>query len=29
MRECAHLTKTEQPRNLGYVQLGIIEVTNR
>src|SRR5262249_48617653 len=29
MRECAHLTKTEQPRNLGYMQLAIIEVTNR
>src|SRR5262249_14998833 len=29
MRKCAHLMKTEQPRNLGYVQLGIIEVTNR
>ena len=29
MRECAHVTKAEQPRNLGYVQLGIIEVTNR
>src|SRR5215475_14390631 len=29
MRECAHLMKTEQPRNLGYVQLAVIEVTNR
>src|SRR5262244_670937 len=28
MRECAHLMKTEQPRNLGYMQLAIIEVTN-
>src|SRR5215831_9791161 len=29
MRECAHLMKTEQPRDLGYMQLAIIEVTNR
>src|SRR5262249_38252315 len=29
MRECAHLTKAKHPRNLGYVQLAIIEVTNR
>jgi len=29
MRECAHLIKAEQPRNLGYMQLAIIEVTNR
>src|SRR5262245_29361308 len=29
MRECAHLTKAKQPRNLGDMQLGIIEVTNR
>src|SRR5262245_66044224 len=28
MRECADLVKTEQPRNLGYMQLAIIEVTN-
>src|SRR5262249_51448404 len=28
MRECAHLTKTEQPRDLGYVQPAVIEVTN-
>src|SRR5262249_57666708 len=28
MRECAHLMKTEQPRNLGYVQLAVIKVTN-
>src|SRR5215813_5921878 len=29
MRECAHLMKTEQPRDLGYMQLAVIEVTNR
>src|SRR5215469_5007846 len=29
MRECAHFMKAEQPRNLGHVQLAIIEVTNR
>jgi len=29
MRERAHLMKTEQPRNLGYMQLAVIEVTNR
>src|SRR5262245_13018802 len=29
MRECAHLMKAEQPRNLGYMQLAVIEVTNR
>src|SRR5262249_24032380 len=28
MRECAHLMKAEQPRNLGHVQLAIIKVTN-
>src|SRR5262245_33101442 len=28
MRECAHLMKAEQPRNLGYMQLTVIEVTN-
>jgi len=28
MRECAHLMKTEQPRNLEYMQLAVIEVTN-
>src|SRR5262249_52225836 len=28
MRECAHLMKTEQPRDLGYMQLAVIEVTN-
>src|SRR5262249_7947101 len=28
MRECAHLMKAEQPRDLGYVQLAVIEVTN-
>src|SRR5262249_13527947 len=28
MRECAHLTKAEQPRNLRHRQLGVIEVTN-
>src|SRR5262245_60219290 len=29
MRECAHLMKTEQPRDLGDMQLAVIEVTNR
>jgi hypothetical protein len=29
MRECAHLMKTEQPRNVGYMQLAVIEVTYR
>src|ERR1700757_17294 len=29
MGECAHLMKTEQPRNFGYMQLAVIEVTNR
>src|SRR5258707_15393959 len=28
MRECAHLMKAEQPRDLGYVQLAVIEVPN-
>jgi hypothetical protein len=28
MRECAHLMKAVQPRNLGYMQLAVIEVTN-
>src|SRR5262249_42655696 len=28
MRECAHLMKAEQPRDLGYMQLAVIEVTN-
>jgi hypothetical protein len=28
MRECAHLVKTEQPRDLGYMQLAVIEVRN-
>src|SRR5258708_2773688 len=29
VREGAHLMKAEQPRNLGYMQLAVIEVTNR
>src|SRR5262249_18107292 len=29
MRECAHLVKAEQPRNLRYMQLAVIKVTNR
>src|SRR5262249_59436157 len=29
MRECAHLCKAEHPRNLGYMQLAVVEVTNR
>src|SRR5262249_29861036 len=29
MRECAHLVKAEQPRNLGYMQLPVMQVTNR
>src|SRR5262249_53622179 len=29
VRECAHLTKAEQPRNLGDMQLVVLEVTNR
>src|SRR5262245_61707086 len=29
MSECAHLIKAEQPRNLGYMHLAIVEVTNR
>src|SRR6516225_9540032 len=28
MRECAHRMKTEQPRNLGYMQLAVTKVTN-
>src|SRR5262245_24467502 len=28
VRECAHLMKAEQPRNLGHVQLAVIKVTN-
>jgi hypothetical protein len=24
MRECTHIVKAEQPRNLGYMQLGVI-----
>jgi hypothetical protein len=28
MRECAHLMKPKQPRNLGYMQLRVVEVTN-
>ena len=29
MRECTHLVKAEQPRNLRYMQLRVIKVTNR
>src|SRR5262249_14276895 len=29
MRECAHLSKAEHPRNLGHMQLAVVEVTNR
>ena len=29
MRERTHLVKTEQPRDLGYMQLAVIEVTSR
>src|SRR5215467_13037944 len=29
MGECAHVIKAEQPRNLGYMQLAVTEVTNR
>src|SRR5262245_21532428 len=29
VRECAHLTKAKQPRNLGYMQLAVLEVTSR
>jgi hypothetical protein len=29
MSECAHLMKAEQPRNLGYMHLAVVEVTNR
>src|SRR4029077_13295287 len=28
MRECAHLTKAEQPSNLGYMQLAVIDIMN-
>ena len=28
MRECTHFVKAEQPRNLGYMQLGVIKVLN-
>src|SRR6516165_8548638 len=28
MRECTYFAKTEQPRNLGYLQLGVIKVSN-
>src|SRR5262249_6290312 len=28
MRECAHLIKPKQPRDLGYMQLAVIEVTD-
>jgi hypothetical protein len=28
MRECTHFVKAEQPRNLGYMQLVVIEVPN-
>src|SRR5262249_60631112 len=29
MRECGHLMKAEEPGNFGYMQLAVIEVTNR
>jgi hypothetical protein len=29
VRECAHVVKADQPRNLRYMQLAITEVTNR
>ena len=29
MRECTDLLKAKQPRNLGYMQLAVIKVTNR
>ena len=29
MRECTHFVKAEQPRNLGYLQLRVIKVSNR
>jgi hypothetical protein len=29
MREGTHLMKAEQPRNFRYMQLAVIEVTNR
>ena len=28
MSECTHLMKAEQPRNLGYMHLAVVEVTN-
>ena len=28
MRECTHFVKAEQPRNLGYMQLGVLKVSN-
>jgi hypothetical protein len=28
VRECAHISKAEQPRDLGYVQLAIVKVTS-
>ena len=28
MRKCTHFVKAEQPRNLGYMQLGVIKVSN-
>jgi len=28
MRECAHIINAEQPRNLGYMQLAVIKVSN-
>ena len=28
MRECTDLLKAKQPRNLGYMQLAVIKVTN-
>src|SRR5215831_9284358 len=28
MCECAHLMKADQPRNLGHVQLAVIEIPN-
>ena len=29
MRECAHLVKAEEPGNFGYMQVAIIEVSDR
>src|SRR5258708_25917572 len=28
MRECAHLMKADQPRNLGYMQLAVIKISH-